>query len=174
MLVDPESLNRFAAQSPQMQPLVPIIEEMAAFTRAALGENRLAWLRALPRAHRTETIAVVHASPATAWRSPMPESSDASFESVYAELSAPTVVYGHTHRSFIRRVKEMTVINTGSVSLSYDGDPRAAYLLMDDATPAIRRVEYDVEREVGALEQSSLPHAAWIVKTLKAASPRMP
>ena len=40
----------------------------------------------------------------------------------------------------------MTVANTGSVSLSYDGDRRAAYLLLDDSTPTIRRVEYDVRK----------------------------
>ena len=30
----------------------------------------------------------------------------------------------------------MTVVNTGSVSLSYDGDRRAAYLLLDDLPPS--------------------------------------
>lgn len=29
----------------------------------------------------------------------------------------------------------MIVANTGSVSLSYDGDPRAAHLLLDESTP---------------------------------------
>ena len=33
----------------------------------------------------------------------------------------------------------MIVANTGSVSLSYDGDRRAAYLLLDNLRPAIRR-----------------------------------
>ena len=41
----------------------------------------------------------------------------------------------------------MMVANTGSVSLSYDGDRRAAYLLLDESKAAIRRVEYDVDRE---------------------------
>ena len=31
----------------------------------------------------------------------------------------------------------ITVINSGSVSLSYDGDRRAAYLLLDDVSPVI-------------------------------------
>jgi predicted phosphodiesterase len=174
MLADPHSLTSFANRSPQMQPLLATIEEMAAFTRAALGESRIAWLGALPRTHFTETIAVIHASPATTWRSPLPESSDADLESTYAPLGKPSVVYGHIHRSYIRGVKEMTVINTGSVSLSYDGDPRAAYLLLDDARPTIRRVEYDVGREVAALENSQLPHAAWIIRILKSARPQTP
>jgi diadenosine tetraphosphatase ApaH/serine/threonine PP2A family protein phosphatase len=68
----------------------------------------------------------------------------------------------------------MVVANTGSVSLSYDGDRRAAYLLLDESKPVIRRVEYDVDREIEALASSGLPHADWIAKTLKSASPQMP
>ena len=32
-------------------------------------------------------------------------------------------VYGHIHQSFVRRLAGLTVINTGSVSQSFDGDP---------------------------------------------------
>ncbi|HEX4133334.1 MAG TPA: metallophosphoesterase [Bryobacteraceae bacterium] len=42
MLFRPESLTEFARQSPQMQRLLPTIEEMASATREALGEERLA------------------------------------------------------------------------------------------------------------------------------------
>ncbi|PYU18021.1 MAG: YfcE family phosphodiesterase, partial [Acidobacteria bacterium] len=41
----------------------------------------------------------------------------------------------------------MIVANTGSVGLPYDGDRRAAYLLLDESEPSIRPVEYDVDRE---------------------------
>ena len=68
----------------------------------------------------------------------------------------------------------LLVANTGSVSLSYDGDPRAAYLLLDDFQPTIRRVEYDVDRELKALSSCGLPHADWMAKTLVSASPQMP
>ena len=50
----------------------------------------------------------------------------------------------------------------------------ASYLLIDGATLSIRRVEYDIEREIKALGQSGLPRADWIVKTLLAAAPQMP
>ena len=55
----------------------------------------------------------------------------------------------------------MTVANTGSAGLSYDGDRRAAYLLLDESKPAIRRVEYDVDNELKALSDCGLPHADW-------------
>ena len=53
----------------------------------------------------------------------------------------------------------MIVANTGSVSLSYDGDRRASYLLLDESKPAIRRVEYDVDTELKALSGCGLPHS---------------
>ena len=134
-----------------MQSLWTAIEETASATCVALGEQRIAWLRALPRVLIHPPIALVHASPDNLWVAPAPEATDSELQTVYSPLGQPIAVYGHIHRSFIRAMQGITVINTGSVSLSYDGDRRAAYLLFDDAKPSIRRVEYDVDRELKAL-----------------------
>ena len=40
----------------------------------------------------------------------------------------------------------------------------ASYLLIDDGQPAIRRVEYDVEKEVGRLLASDYPYKEWIAE----------
>jgi predicted phosphodiesterase len=174
MLAMPESLEDYAQQSAGIRPLLATIREMAAATRELLGAERLAWLRSLPRHQFHAPIALVHASPASAWKAPNPEASDAELESVYGSLGQPIAVYGHIHRSFIRSLADITVVNTGSVSLSYDGDRRAAYLLLDGNTPTIRRVEYDVDREIQALTASGLPHADWIAKILTSGRPVMP
>lgn len=174
MLFAPESLTEFASQSPNLQPLWTAIQEMAAATCEMLGEARLAWLRALPRVQIHGPMALVHASPENLWRAPAPEASDAELESIYSPLGQPIAIYAHIHRSYIRSVSNMVVANTGSVSLSYDGDRRAAYLLLDDFQPTIRRVEYDVDQELKALSSCRLPHADWIAKTLASASPQMP
>ena len=68
----------------------------------------------------------------------------------------------------------MIVANTGSVSFSYDGDRRAAYLLLDESQPAIRRVEYDVDREIRELSGCGYPHGDWIARILRSATPQMP
>ncbi len=170
----PASLEEFARQSSAPPSLWAAIREMAAATRDALGEERIAWLRELPLVQFQPPLALVHASPASPWRAPAPEASDAELQSVYSPLSQPIAVYAHIHRSYIRSVSGMIVANTGSVSLSYDGDPRAAYLLLDGSKPAIRRVEYDVARELKALASCGLPHAAWSAKILQTASPQMP
>ena len=174
MLFKPESLTEFASRLPKLQPLWDVIKEMAAATREALGEARLAWLRGLPLRQIHGPMALVHASPDSPWQSPGHEATDAELESVYAPLGQPVAVYGHIHRSYIRSVSGMTVVNTGSVSLSYDGDHRAAYLLLDDGKPAIRRVEYDMEQEIRAMDECGLPHAEWVAKSLRSANPQMP
>jgi predicted phosphodiesterase len=174
MLFKPESLTEFASQSPQLKSMFDAIEEMAAVTRETLGEERLMWLSALPRTQIHVPISLVHASPESTWRAPAPEASDAELESVYAPLGQPVAVYAHIHRSFIRGVSGITVANTGSVSLSYDGDCRAAYLLLDGFKPTIRRVEYNIGRELKALSLCGLPHADWIAKMLAGAQPQMP
>jgi predicted phosphodiesterase len=179
MLFSPQSLEEFASQTPSMQPLLGAIREMARATCEALGEERLAWLRGLPTVQIHGPMALVHASPASLWRAPGPEASDAELESVYSPLGQPIAVYGHVHRSYVRDISgstgaAMTVVNTGSVSLSYDGDRRAAYLLLDDSKPTIRRVEYDVDREIQALVDCGFPYADWIAKILNSASPQMP
>src|SRR5436190_14488265 len=94
MLFRPESLTEFANQSSKLQPLFAAIQEMAAATRQALGEERLAWLRGLPRLQIHAPMALVHASPESLWRAPMPEASDADLESVYARLGQPIAIYG--------------------------------------------------------------------------------
>jgi hypothetical protein len=49
LLLRPESLEEFASQSSAPPSLWTAIREMAAATRTMLGEERIAWLRGLPR-----------------------------------------------------------------------------------------------------------------------------
>jgi predicted phosphodiesterase len=174
MLFMPEVLKENANPSPELQPLFAAIQVMATATCEALGEERLAWLRGLPRIQIHGPMALVHASPESRWKAPMSTASDAELESVYRPLGQPIAVYAHIHRSYIRGVSGMIVANTGSVSLSHDGDRRAAYLLLDDLQPAIRRVEYDIDSELEALSGCGLPHADWVAKILESGCFQMP
>jgi putative phosphoesterase len=174
MLTQPETLTAFANRSPKMQPLFSVIAEMAAVTRDRLGEERISWLQSLPRAQQQGSLTLLHAGPDNLWRAPAHDASDEELQSNYTSLGASVVVYGHIHRPYIRSMSGIVVANSGSVSLPYDGDPRASYLLLDEFTPTIRRVPYDVDREIQALEASAMPHAGWIAQILKSASFVMP
>ena len=168
MLWAPQSLAEFAAVAPKIAPLLARIEEMIPPTLASIGEERLRWLEGLPCEYTGEGFCLVHASPGDLWRAPMPNASDDELQSTYASLGARIVVYGHIHRSYVRRLRGMTVANSGSVSQSYDGDTRASYLVIDGESIVIRRVEYDVENEAEDVLRSGLPHAEWLARILRA------
>jgi putative phosphoesterase len=167
MLCSPEDLTKLATQFPKLQSILANFEEMIPWTCALLGEDKIRWLQKLPYLQRQDAVAILHASPNNLWQAPLPGASELEL-SIYRGLEVPFVVYGHIHRPYVRRLEGMTVANTGSVSLSYDGDPRASYLLLDGASVTIRRVEYDLEREVDALLHSGLPHAQWLCQILRA------
>ncbi|GGN26706.1 metallophosphoesterase family protein [Halarchaeum nitratireducens] len=69
------------------------------------------------------------------------------------------LVLGHTHVQGYRAFEAGLVVNPGSVGQPRDGDPRAAYAVldMDEKTIEERRVEYDVERVVDAVAEAGLP-----------------
>ena len=174
MLFRPASLAEFAGKSTVMKQIFGIVEESAAWRRDALGQERLAWMRGLPSELIHPPLALVHASRESCWVSPANNADDSELESAYSPLGQPVVAYGHVHVPFIRAIGAATVVNSGSVGLPYDGDPRASYALLDGVRPVIRRVSYDVEREIALLRDRGVPHADWYEKMLQTAAPAMP
>ena len=168
MLWSAKSLADFAAATPRLGPLLAAIQELIPATVESLGEKRLRWMEGLPYQYVGEGFCLVHASPGDLWRAPMPDASDEELQRTYGSLGTKLVVYGHIHRSFVRRIGNMTVANTGSVSQSYDGDTRASYLLMDGESVVIRRVAYDVQQEADDLLRSGLPRGRWLSQILLA------
>jgi predicted phosphodiesterase len=160
LLWRPEEHARQLERAPGLAALLDLIfDGYAPDTRERLGDARVTWLRGLPAEQRTEALTVVHAQPGDLWRAPMPDAGDRELSRTYAALGAARVGYGHIHRPFVRALDGLTVANAGSVGLPWDGDPRAAYLLLDDGVAETVRVEYDVEQEVRALHALDHPDA---------------
>jgi diadenosine tetraphosphatase ApaH/serine/threonine PP2A family protein phosphatase len=176
MLVQPDSLEKFASQSSAPPVLWDLVRQIASATRDSLSGERLAWLSDLSHVQTQDDLALVHATPESCWRTPPTEATDAELEKSYGSLGRPIVIFGHTHRPHIRRVagQPRFLINSGSVGLSYDGDPRASYLILDSGIPLIRRIEYNVEKELKALAICGLPGAEWTAKMLRTSSPQIP
>jgi diadenosine tetraphosphatase ApaH/serine/threonine PP2A family protein phosphatase len=125
--------------------------DMPAFLWRALDETRrvlrweeIEWLYSLATRVELDGVLYVHASPLADTDSfaPEPQSED---ERRLAGVSGRTVVFGHSHRQFGPRSgpNATTLINPGSVGQPLDGDPRAAYALVDGDAFDLRRVEYD-------------------------------
>ena len=151
--------------------VAPIRDGLLAYTIprtiAAIGEERLDWLRALPLRQSLGELSVVHATADDAWPVVPSTASDAELERRYGTLGTKVVVYGHIHHPFVRVFAGLTVVNAGAVGLSFDGDPRASYAVIDNEQVSIRRVAYDVNAEIELLLKSDDPFRTSTIETLR-------
>lgn len=137
-------------------------------TLAAIGEERLAWLRGLPLRWSAHDLTVLHAGTGDAWQIVPVSATDEELTRSFGGVRTACVAYGHIHVPFVRQLPQLTVVNSGAVSLSFDGDPRASYAIIDGNRVEIRRVAYDVDREVDLLLRSGDPLKESTVATLRA------
>lgn len=124
--------------------------------RADLDDAQLDWLRSLPddRVLFDGQLRVVHGHPRDPNRYTYPEEVGPNIL-----RDEPILVLGHTHVQFTKRVDGGLVINPGSVGQPRDGDPRAAYAVLDlDAMEVDEyRVDYPIDRTVQGVRSAGLP-----------------
>ncbi|GAB3042092.1 metallophosphoesterase family protein [Natronobiforma cellulositropha] len=124
--------------------------------RTCLEPGHLEWLASLPETRREfdGRLRLVHGHPDDPDRYTYPD--DFSPRLLTDE---DVLVLGHTHVQHAERYGEGIVVNPGSVGQPRDGDPRAAYAVVDlDAlTVDLRRVAYDVDAVRRELERVGLP-----------------
>src|SRR5579859_2049710 len=115
-----------------------MFEVIGATTSSMLGAQRVAWLKTLPLEWRDgDRVALVHAVPGDTWKIVAPDASDAELRQIYGPLGAELAVYCHIHRPYVRSLGDFTMANSGSVGMPFDGDTRAAYLLIEDGKPTV-------------------------------------
>ena len=89
-------------------------------------------------------------------------------------VDADAVVVGHTHVQGRLAVAGRTMLNPGSVGQPRDGDPRAAYAIIEDGAISLGRVAYPVERTIAGLEHSGVEPAATEVLAYTLRTGRLP
>ena len=116
-----------------------------------LNEDHLTWLAQMPvTRHLTlgdHRFLLVHATP----RDPMDEyigASEEQWQQRLEHVDVDFVCVGHTHVPMQLQLGRTQVINPGSVGQPRDGDPRAAYAIIDGGQVEFRRVAYDIDRTV--------------------------
>ena len=80
-----------------------------------------------------------------------------TFERIAEGADCDVLVFGHTHKPWVREYGGVLFVNCGSVGKPKDGDPRGAFAVLEadragGVRATIERVEYDaaaVAREVG-------------------------
>jgi putative phosphoesterase len=124
--------------------------------RETLTDSQLEWLSTLPDRRRTADgrVRIAHGHPEYPDRYTYPR--EFSPELLDDE---DVLVLGHTHVQGHEQFEEGVVVNPGSVGQPRDGDPRAAYAVLDLDTLSVteHRVKYDIERVRDAVQNVGLP-----------------
>lgn len=145
----------------------PSFEELArvthAITRVDLSPGDLAFLRGLPRwlflERSGRRFLLVHAAPSDPlYRYREPDDSGWSREIELAR--ADVFLVGHTHRQYEAEVEGVRIVNPGSVGQPRDGDPSAAYALIEDGEVRLGRASYPVDETAERLAARGVPSAA--------------
>jgi putative phosphoesterase len=137
-----------------------------------LGQQSVAWtlkhtnarskdfMRALPFDLRFELgaqrVRLVHGSPRKVNEYLFEDKPAHTFERIAAGSDCDVLLFGHTHKPWIQAYGGVLFVNCGSVGKPKDGDPRAAFAVLEldpagGVRASIERVPYDaqsVSREV--------------------------
>ena len=162
-----------------MSDFSPNAAAAAEWTKAELGADARAYLEKLGESNEDEAVGLYHASP----RDPVWEYvlSAMAADDCFDEMDARVGAVGHSHvaLAFWRRSGTPTsgaasepdtqldisedrwLLNPGSVGQPRDGDPRAAWLLLelDSWRATWRRTEYPIDEAADAIRAAGLPTA---------------
>jgi predicted phosphodiesterase len=143
-------------------PFRSIAEATLSIANTQLDGESMDYLRALPTSAVVDVdglrCLLVHATPHDPLHRAVGPDPDA-WRAELAGVEAGAVLVGHTHIPFDLQLGHHRVVNPGSVGLPLDGDPRAAYAVIEDGTITLRRSAYSVERTVAALRRARLDGA---------------
>jgi diadenosine tetraphosphatase ApaH/serine/threonine PP2A family protein phosphatase len=165
-----------AVGGPELDWFNPEARAAAEWTRDTMSDETRQWLAAQPVTRVVDEILLVHGSP----RDPLREyvtDGDVAEENMAVQ---PTqhALHGHTHvpvawmatpehvalvegrdSGGVELGAYRTLINPGSVGQPRDGDPRAAYLVLDRDLGRVtwHRVAYDIGRVQSAMRSVRLP-----------------
>jgi predicted phosphodiesterase len=150
----------------------------AAWTRNVLTDEARAFLDSLEPAGRAAGVALFHGSA----RDPVWEYvlSDEAAATTFMLTEEPLVLVGHSHAALQIALRDTMLegglapngtelelsdarwlLNPGSVGQPRDGDPHAAFLLLDveEQRASFRRVAYDIELTQSEMRDAGLPEA---------------
>ena len=152
-------------------------QQSVAWTLEHTGPAAKAFMRELPFdlafAVGERQVHLVHGSPRKVNEYLFEDKPDRLYERLAAAEDADVLVFGHTHKPWIRDFGSVRFVNCGSVGKPKDGDARGAFAILElDAAGSVRarieRVAYDVQRVAREVRTAGLP-AEYADKLLAAA-----
>lgn len=167
--------------------------DLACWTADQIGATGINYLETLPFSQLITPpqsvspdakLLIVHATPTSAGAFLILETNpldarcstltpEADALNMLGEARTPLIVHGHLHYTSSGVVGTSQVVSIGAVGFPFDGNPQAAYALAtwerDQWTIVHRRVSYDIEQVIAAVQRSGQPLAETIIQRLRTA-----
>jgi putative phosphoesterase len=135
-------------------------EETRAWHKTLVGDEERRFLRSLQPLNYTaldgQSILLAHATPQGDLFHYLQEG---EVEQAVGRITTQVVLLGHTHIQFKKRIGDTIVVNPGSVGLARDGG-QACYAILENGDVQLKRISYDVERTIGALNTAPISQAS--------------
>jgi predicted phosphodiesterase len=146
------------------KPFSGLDDHTAAIAEARLTPEERAYLAELP--HWLFATAdglrclCVHATPTDPLYGTVLGGGASAWWGEVAGLPIDAVLVGNTHQQYTWSIAGVQVVSPGSVGLPADGDPRAAYAVVENGKVTLKRVAYPIEDTVRALYAERVPPEA--------------
>jgi putative phosphoesterase len=135
------------------------------WTLAHTGRRSKEFMRGLPFDLRFEVggnrVRLVHGSPRKVNEYLFEDKPARTFGRIAAGADCEVLVFGHTHRPWMREYGGVLFVNCGSVGKPKDGDPRGSFAILQPAVESvdvtIERVAYDAEAVARQVAEAGLP-----------------
>ena len=147
--------------------ITPMGREIYEWTVRQVNQASRDFLAAQPRQRSlslgNRRLLLTHGSPRHIKDYVRPSWPDEMVGDLLRQVKEDIVLTGHTHIPVVRQVNGKWLINPGSVGFPKDGNPLAAYAILEldrEVTVTIRRVAYDIDRTIDAMAARGLPAKA--------------
>ncbi|AOY94721.1 phosphoesterase [Cupriavidus sp. USMAA2-4] len=133
-------------------PRSRLVSEIIAYQRGVVSAEQRAWLEQSVPMHAEGDNRFVHGG----WNDPMDEYLY-RIDAQTVPAQARRLFSGHTHVQTLAVIGERTYCNPGSVGQPRDGDPRAAFAVLDGEEIRLQRVAYDIAQTAEAMARAGFP-----------------
>jgi putative phosphoesterase len=135
------------------------------WTLAQTNRQSKDFMRELPFDRRFELggkrVRLVHGSPRKVNEYLFEDKPAKTFERIAASADCDVLVFGHTHKPWVREYRGVLFVNCGSVGKPKDADPRVGFVVLSSSSGGIDaeivRVAYDAESVAAEMRDVGLP-----------------
>ncbi|MGQ4914173.1 MAG: metallophosphoesterase family protein [Candidatus Asgardarchaeia archaeon] len=135
------------------------IETRSVITTPSLNAEDKQFLKQLPKIKQIDidsiSFTLVHASPKDYLYDYILPDDTEKLDDAINIIKTDFLIIGHSHHQFSTTRNNVIVVNPGSVGQPRDGNPKAAYAIIDTTTKRVelKRQPYDIEKVIEGLKK---------------------